>query len=196
MTIEGNKFYTDELIYLPLVIEPFRWMLFFRSVRICNLWPSVVTGFHGCNTLLYWTELLVFPATPTRFHHPSGFFYNYPINFSQKSWCNLWWPADDMLHNFLSRRLSFLGWTTAMLLWLDFHQAQSNLYKWFRMQLVFNEPKWAHVTLLFISLHLHFTVWGCCRSSSSGLDWGWEGDGFAGFWVSGAFWRHETGSGA
>ncbi len=37
-----------------------------------------------------------------------------------------------MLHNFLSRPLSFLGWTTAMLFWLDFHQAQSNL---------FNEPK-------------------------------------------------------
>ncbi len=61
-----------------------------------------------------------------------------------------------MLHNFLSRPLSFLGWTTAMLFWLDFHQTQSNLYKWFRMQrhgLVFNEPKRAHVTPLFISLH-------------------------------------------
>ncbi len=30
--------------------------------------------------------------------------------------------------------LSFLDWTTAMLFWLDFHQTQSNLYKWFRMQ--------------------------------------------------------------
>ncbi len=40
----------------------------------------------------------------------------------------------SMLHNFLSRPLSFLDWTTAMLFWLDFHQAQSNLYKWFRMQ--------------------------------------------------------------
>ncbi len=39
-----------------------------------------------------------------------------------------------MLHNFLSRPLSFLGWTTAMLFWLDFHQTQSNLYKWFRMR--------------------------------------------------------------
>ncbi len=55
---------------------------------------------------------------------------------------------------FLSRPLSVLGWTTAMLFWLDFHRAQSNLYKWFRMQrLVFNEPKRAHVTPLFISLH-------------------------------------------
>ncbi len=62
----------------------------------------------------------------------------------------------SILHNFLSRPLSFLGWTTAMLFWLDFHQTQSNLYKWFRMQrhwLVFNEPKRAHVTPLFISLH-------------------------------------------
>ncbi len=40
----------------------------------------------------------------------------------------------SMLHNFLSCPLSFLGWTTAMLFWLDFHQTQSNLYKWFRMQ--------------------------------------------------------------
>ncbi len=39
-----------------------------------------------------------------------------------------------MLHNFLSRPLSFLGWTTAMLFWLDFHQTQSNLSKWFRTQ--------------------------------------------------------------
>ncbi len=34
----------------------------------------------------------------------------------------------SMQHNFLSRPLSFLDWTTAMLLWLDFHQAQSNTY--------------------------------------------------------------------
>ncbi len=40
----------------------------------------------------------------------------------------------SMLHSFLSRPLSFLDWTTAMLFWLDFHQTQSNLYKWFRMQ--------------------------------------------------------------
>ncbi len=49
--------------------------------------------------------------------------------------------------------LSFLGWTTAMLFWLDFHQTQSNLYKWFRMQRhdwSWNEPKRAHVTPLFI----------------------------------------------
>ncbi len=40
----------------------------------------------------------------------------------------------SMLHNFLSRPLSFLDWTTAMLFWLDFHQTQSSLCRWFRMQ--------------------------------------------------------------
>ncbi len=62
----------------------------------------------------------------------------------------------SMLHNFLSRPLSFLGWTTTMLFWLDFHQTQSNLYKWFRMQRhgwFFNEPKRANVTPLFVFLH-------------------------------------------
>ncbi len=28
------------------------------------------------------------------FHHPAKFFYNYPIKFSQESWCNFRWPAD------------------------------------------------------------------------------------------------------
>ncbi len=27
-------------------------------------------------------------------HHPARFFNNYPIKFSQKSWCNLWWSVD------------------------------------------------------------------------------------------------------
>ncbi len=61
-----------------------------------------------------------------------------------------------MLHNFLSRPLSFLDWTTAMLFWLDFHQTQSNLYKWFRMQRhdwSSTSPKELHVTPLFVSLH-------------------------------------------
>ncbi len=61
----------------------------------------------------------------------------------------------SMLHNFLSRPLSFLDWTTAMLFWLDFHQTQSNLYKWFRMQrhdMSSTSPK-EHVTPLFVSLH-------------------------------------------
>ncbi len=62
----------------------------------------------------------------------------------------------SMLHNFLSRPLSFLGWTTAMLFWLDFHQTQSNLYKWFRMQRhdwSSTSPKEPMLQPLFISLH-------------------------------------------
>ncbi len=51
-----------------------------------------------------------------------------------------------MLHNFLSRPLSFLGWTTAIVFLLDFHQAQT------AAQLIFNEPKIAHVTPHSLSL--------------------------------------------
>ncbi len=77
-----------------------------------------------------------------RLHHSVRFINNYPISFGQKSLCNLWWPADlqrthckncsnlqicttqhqksgpfwqSMLHNFLSRPLSSLDWTSAML---------------------------------------------------------------------------------
>ncbi len=81
------------------------------------------------------------------FYHPAKFFYNYPIKFSQKSWCTFRWPADfhrphykdcsilqvasqtsersgpslhrACSHNFLSRPLSFLDWTTEMLSGLD-----------------------------------------------------------------------------
>ncbi len=61
----------------------------------------------------------------------------------------------SMLHNFLSRPLSFLGWTTAMLFWLVFHQTQSTSTndQNAAARLVFNEPKITHVTPLFISLH-------------------------------------------
>ncbi len=86
------------------------------------------------------TELLVFPVTPTLQHdHPARFFYNYPIKFSQKSWCNFRWLSKttlqklldlagshcttsersgpslhSMQHN-LSRPLSFQDFTTVML---------------------------------------------------------------------------------
>ncbi len=56
----------------------------------------------------------------------------------------------SMLHNFLSRPLSFLGWTTVMFFWLDFHQTQSNLYKWFRMQ----RHDWSSTNLKEPMLHL------------------------------------------
>ncbi len=58
----------------------------------------------------------------------------------------------SMLHNFLSRHLPFLGWTTAMLFWLDFHQTQSNLYKWFRMQ----RHDWSSTSPKEPMLHLKF----------------------------------------
>ncbi len=54
------------------------------------------------------------------------------LHFTTSERSGPFWQS--MLHNFLSRPLSFLGWTTSMLFWLDFHQTQSNLYKWFRMQ--------------------------------------------------------------
>ncbi len=54
------------------------------------------------------------------------------LHFTTSERSGPFWQS--MLHNFLSRPLSFLGQTTAMLFWLDFHQTQSNLYKWFRMQ--------------------------------------------------------------
>ncbi len=86
------------------------------------------------------------------FHHPARFIHNYPIKFSQKLWRDqltfkdhiaktarsCWFALQNIRkirpHNFLSRPLSFVSWNTAMLFWLDFHHAQPNLYKWFRMQ--------------------------------------------------------------
>ncbi len=42
-----------------------------------------------------WASCLPCHSSSTAwFHHPARFFYNYPINFGQKSWCNLWWPTD------------------------------------------------------------------------------------------------------
>ncbi len=48
------------------------------------------------------------------------------------------------------------GLALQMTFWLDFHQAQSNLHKWCRMQQYdwfLTSPKITHVTPLFISLH-------------------------------------------
>lgn len=84
-----------------------------------------------------------------QFHHPTRFINNNPIVFGQG---NLW-PSKttlqlknfttsertgsselSMKHNFSSRPLSFLGWTTAMLFCLDFQHVHSNHYKWPRTQ--------------------------------------------------------------
>ncbi len=107
------------------------------------------------------TKYFFAPLYIAWFHHPASFLYNYS-KLSQKSLCNslmISWPSKTTLQrlidlaglhyttsersgpslhsmqlNFLSRPQSFLDWTTAMLFWLDFHQTQSNHYKWFRMQ--------------------------------------------------------------
>ncbi len=76
------------------------------------------------------------------------------LHFTTSERSGPFWQS--MLHNFLSRPLSFLGWTTAMLFWLDFHQTQSNFYKWFRMQRhdwSSTSPKETVVTPLFVFLH-------------------------------------------
>ncbi len=110
--------------------------------------------FHG-------TSCLPCRSNSTAWLHDSvRFINNYSISFGQKTWCNLWWSADlqrahckdcsilqvcttqHQKDQALSDRACCttscpgpcLGWTTAMLFWLDFHQTQSNLYKWFRMQ--------------------------------------------------------------
>ncbi len=110
------------------------------------------------------TELLVFPATPTLQHDftiqlasstitPSNSVRNLGVIFDDQltfkkhiaktarscrfALLNIR-RSGPSLHsmqcNLLSRPLSFLDWTTAMLFKLDFHQTQSNLYKWFRIQ--------------------------------------------------------------
>ncbi len=108
---------------------------------------------------------------------------NYPINFGQKSWCNLWWPADlqrahckdcsilQVCATYIRKIRPFLTEHAAQLLVqalvvsrLDYCNAllaglPSNTIKTLQMiqnaaaRLVFNEPKRTHVTPLFISLH-------------------------------------------
>ncbi len=60
-----------------------------------------------------------------------------------------------MLRNFLSRPLSFLGWTTACSSgWSSIkHNQPLQMIQNAAARLVFNEPKRTHVTPLFISLH-------------------------------------------
>ncbi len=108
---------------------------------------------------------------------------NYPISFGQKSWCNLRWPADLQehiaktarscrfaLHNirkirpFLTEHAAQLLVQALVISRLDYCNAllaglPSNTIKLLQMiqnaaaRLVFNEPKRAHVTPLFVSLH-------------------------------------------
>ncbi len=132
------------------------------------------------------TELLVFPATLTLQHDFSiqlGTSIINPINFGQKSWCNLWWPADLQRAHckdcsilqvcatqhqkdqaFLTEHAAQLLVQALVVSRLDYCNAllaglPSNTIKPLKMiqnaaaRLVFNEPKRAHVTPLFISLH-------------------------------------------
>ncbi len=124
------------------------------------------------------TELLVFPATPTLQHDftihsstitPSASVRNLGVIFDdqltfKEHIAKTARSCRFALHNIrkirpfltehaaqlLSRPLSFLGWSTAMLFWLDFHQTQSNLYKWFRMQ----RPDWSSTSPKEPMLHL------------------------------------------
>ncbi len=113
---------------------------------------------HHLQLNLAQTELLVFPATPNLKHGftiqlgsstitPSSSVRNCGVIFDDqltfkdhitKTARSCWFALQNIRkirpHNFLSRPLSFVGWNTAMLFWLDFHHAQPNLYKWFRMQ--------------------------------------------------------------
>ncbi len=124
-----------------------------------------------------WTSFLPCHSNSTaQFHHPARFFYNYPIKFSQKSWCNLWWPADLQrphwfaLHNirkirpFLTEHAAQLLVQTLVISRLDYCNTllaglPSSTIKPLQMiqnaaaRLVFIEPKRAHLTPLFISLH-------------------------------------------
>ncbi len=117
------------------------------------------------------------------FHHPARFFYNYPIKFNQKSWGNFRWPAHFQrpycktarsckfaLHNirkirpFLTQHAAQLLVQTLVISRLDYCNALlagllsctikplqmiQNAAAW----LVFSDPKKAHVSPLFVSLH-------------------------------------------
>ncbi len=86
------------------------------------------------------------------------------------------WPSKSTLQRLLdlaglryTTSEKFLGWTTAMLFWLVFHQTQSNLYKWFRMQ----RHDWSSMSPKEPMLHLsssHCTGYQWQLASSSDTD--------------------------
>ncbi len=117
------------------------------------------------------------------FHHPARFFYNYPISFGQKSWCNFRWPADfqrphckncsilsvciaqhhkdqALLKQHAAQLLvqaliiSRLNYCNALLAGLPSCTIKPlQIIQNAAARLVFCEPKGAHVTPLFISPH-------------------------------------------
>ncbi len=132
-----------------------------------------------------WASCLPYHSNSTAWLHDSvRFINNYPISFGQKSWCNLWWPADlqrahckdcsilqvciaqHQKDQALSDRACCTtscpgpchfqagllqcssGWTS-----IKHNQTSTNDSECSGRTLVFNEPKRAHVTPLFVSLH-------------------------------------------
>ncbi len=59
------------------------------------------------------------------------------LHFTTSERSGPFWQS--MLHNFLSRPLSFLCWTTAMLFWLDFHQTPPEVW-----DLLVSDASWYH----------------------------------------------------
>ncbi len=144
------------------------WLLGSTAAIRCCIWASCLP----CHS-----------SSTARFHHPAGFFYNCPIKFSPKSWCNLWWSADLQrqhstdcsifqvcrfaLHNirpFVMEHAAQLLVQALVISRLDYSNAllaglpSNTIIPLQRIQnaaarLVFNEPKKAHVTPLFVSLH-------------------------------------------
>ncbi len=157
--------HTGTWLLLPLLCW-WHTALSFISTRSSNISCTDIglawrTSWHGWKNITYsstWQRLSFLSSLPLQLysmisHRPVRFVNKYPIKFSQKSWCNLWWSADfqrphckncsilqvcttqqqkdQALPNvayFLSRPLSFLGWTIAMLFWLDFHHAQKGTH--------------------------------------------------------------------
>ncbi len=92
---------------------------YFDDISVVFLWTLMLL--YGKSVLFWSTEV-------------SGGKVGRAVNGGQQ---RLTWFTDHQRLTLTSQSsvtLSFLGWTTAMLFWLDFHQTQSNLYKWFRMQ--------------------------------------------------------------
>ncbi len=149
------------------------------AVRIsgCLADISVWMKEHHLQLNLANTELLVFPATPTLQHDftiqlgsstitPSSSVRNLGVIFDDQLTfkdriaktarsCRFALHNIRKIRPFLTQPWSFLDWTTAMLFWLDFLHAQSNLYKWFRMQ----RHDWSSANPKGLMLHLSLSPW-------------------------------------
>jgi len=124
-----------------------------------------------------WTSCLPFHSNYTAwFHHPARFFYYYPINFGQKCWCNLWWPAAlqglhcKKIKPFLTEHAAQLLVKGPVVSRLDYSNAllaglPENTIKPLQMiqnaasRLVFSEPKKSlcYTSLYFLSLATRYS---------------------------------------